>query len=135
MGEDTKGTGKIWVMVFILVSIIIAVLAYAFIRFREQGVAIVINNVVRILFWIIITGMIVLFVYFILFFQQQRNTNEEVRRELKKECKFNNMNNLGVLFSTGDQDHRPMKLGKIVGYSSRTKCNKRRKFRGGCLSR
>lgn len=103
----------------IIVLIIGGVFVFAWIRGGALGIFSVVGAVIKVLFWLMILGAVGAVVYFLFIFQKKIDAKLEVSKDIIRETKINRVPNIKDLWTTGDKEHVPIKIGKIIGYSKR----------------
>jgi hypothetical protein len=107
------------VIIGIIAALMTGLLVFAWIRGGVGGFFSVIAVVLRLVIWVGFFGLIVAAGYFLFIYEKKINARQEVYKDIVKESKLNRMPNLGRLYTTGDRDHLPIRLGRIVGFASR----------------
>lgn len=103
----------------IIVLIVGGVFVFAWFRGGATGIFSIVSTVIRIIFWLAVIGAVVAIVYFLFIFQKRIDAKLEVSKDIIRETKINRVSNIKDLWTTGDSEHIPLKIGKIIGYSKR----------------
>lgn len=110
---------KVRLIIIIGVILVIAVFVFAFILNGINGVFAVVGFIFK---WIIILGVIglvVLVVYYLFIHVKKIDVLEEVKKNIEQECVISSPYNLAFLYTTGDSEHIPVRIGLIEGFSQR----------------
>jgi len=116
--EVESGKRK-WILVTLIILTLIGAFLYSYFKYGSQGISFVIGNMITILFWLLLIGVIGFILYFLFFYEKKINATEEVFKNISKESKVSCPDNLRNLYTAGDETHRSKKIGKIIGYSNR----------------
>ena len=118
MVEVESGKRK-WIIITLVILALIGAFLYSYFKYGSQGINFVIGNMITILFWLLLIGVILAVLYFLFFYEKKINATEEVFKNISKESKVSCPDNLRNLFTSGDETHRSKKIGRIIGYSNR----------------
>lgn len=102
-----------------IIFVAIGILIFALVAGGQRGLFGVLSILVKGFFWVLFIGAVVGIGYFLFVYERKINARAEVYKDIVKETRINKVNNLGNLFSSGDEEHTPIKYGKITGYSAR----------------
>lgn len=109
---------QIIVIIAIIAFIAILVLSYAFGN-GWSGVLNTIKTFGIILVFLSVIGVVIAIIYFLFIYVKKINAVEEVYKNIESETIINQPENLGFLWTTGDSEHIPVRLGQIIGYAKR----------------
>lgn len=112
---ETKTKIFIGIGIFIFIGILIFALATG----GQRGLFSVLGVLVKFFFWALFIGAIVGIGYFLFVYERKINARAEVYKDIVRETKINKVGNLGDLYSSGDEEHTPIKYGRILGYGAR----------------
>lgn len=119
-GTTQKRNYLFW---FVIIIILVGITIYNIYKYGAQGIYVVINGVISMGIWVLVIGLVLYVLYLVIFWEKRVNALTEVQKQIVDESKISRPDNLKNIYLSGDKNHRPKYIGKIIGYSHRQNYN------------
>jgi len=116
---EVEAKSRKFLLVLAFLVIILIVFIYNWFKYGTTGVFNVVQTLITTVVWIGILGIVLFVLYMLFLWEKKINANIEVYRAITSESKISKPDNLGNVWTSGDEKHRPKLYGKIIGYSHR----------------
>jgi len=111
-----------YVIFFGILALVITFI-YAFFSKGTAGILGVVSFFIKAIVILIIIALIGVAIYFYFFFEKKINATVEVLKNVISESILSCPDNLRDLWLSGDKEHKSVKIGRVIGYSSRQNYN------------
>jgi hypothetical protein len=108
------------ISIILIVILILGVFIYNIIRYGSGGIGIAISKTLWMIVILSFVALVIAIIWILFFYEKKIDVNYEVAKNLEEETKINNPKNMIDLWLKGDINHKPVKIGKIIGWSPTT---------------